>query len=824
MDNLLRDIQLSLRLLIKNPGFSILASLALAVGIGGVATQSSIVYSVLFRGLKFENADRMMHIERRNVVNENQDRWQREVPLQDFKIIQERQTSFEYVGAYFSGTVNFTYNGNPYRVNGGRISGGFSDALKVSPFLGRSISPEDDKQGAPAVLLLSYGVWQDRFASNPNVVGSTIHINGRTGTVIGVMPEDFVFPLNEDVWIPLYQAQNPDLPRPEGFGVEVFGVLKEGVSQERATAEISTIMANIEQEFPQFNEGFSVAELKPFHREYIDDDTTIILWSMFVAVFLVLLVACANVANMLLARASVRSKELAIRTSLGASRKRVVNQLLTESIVLSLVGAFFGIIWAYFNVASVWRQANANQDIPAWMEFSIEPAVLAFVVLITVGSGLVAGVVPALKATKANVMELLKDDSRTGSSLHIGVFTKVLVAVQIAFSCILLVVAGLMMRGVSQIADADFGFDKDAALTARMGLFEGDYPEQSDRWIFMNNLLRNLEERPEIETAAMSSRYRFGWSGGSLIQAEEIDTDPENIPFHNIENVTWDYFKAMEIEPMAGRVFEEVDEANPGQVVVINERYAERVFPGQNPIGRRLTTRSGDERERQTGEDIQWRTIIGVVPDTRMQSLLNNQFQGGGVFVLMEEDRVDRFNTVILNGRSDPNQLAPILREEIRALDPNLPIYAVGTPRQIIDEDNGQMNFLAQTFATFGLISLFLGAIGIYGIMSFSVNQRTQEWGIRSAIGAKPKNILRLILSQGSRQAGIGLVAGLIFAYSVAVAMKQNMPGLMFDIPPEDPSTYIIVILILSIVSLLSCWIPAIRASRIHPMQALRHE
>jgi putative ABC transport system permease protein len=824
MDNLLRDIKLSIRLLIKNPGFSLLASLALAVGIGGVATQSSIVYSVLFRGLKFDNADRIMHIERRNIVNENQDRWGREIPIQDFKVIQERQESFDFVGGYFSGTVNFTHNGVPHRVNGARISGGFSEALGVSPYLGRSISPEDDRQGAPAVMLLSYGVWRDQFGGDPNVVGTTIHINGRTGTVVGVMPADFVFPLSEDVWIPLYQAQNPDQPRPEGFGLEVFGILKNGVSQERATAELATILANIEQDFPQYNEGFSAVELKAFHREYIDDDTTIILWSMFVAVFLVLLVACANVANMLLARASVRAKELAIRTSLGASRKRVINQLLTESVVLSLVGAAVGIAWAYYNVGAVWRQANASQQIPAWMEFAIEPAVLGFVVLITVGSGLIAGIVPALKATRANVNEMLKDDSRTGSSLHIGVFTKVLVAVQIAFSCILLVVAGLMMRGVTKIADADFGFDKDAALTARMGLFEGDYPGQSDRWSFMNNLLRNLEQRPEIEVAALSSRYRFGWSGGSLVQAEEVDTDPENIPFHNIETVTWDYFDAMEIQPLSGRLFEEVDEVNPDQVVVINERYAQRVFPGQNPVGKRLTTRSGDEQVRQTGEDIQWRTIVGVVPDTRMQSLMNSEFQGGGIFILMTEQRLDRFTTVIVKGRTEPKKLAPVLREEIRALDPNLPIYAVGTPREIIDEDNGQFNFLAQTFGTFGLISLFLGAIGIYGIMSFSVNQRIQEWGIRSAIGAKPKNILRLILAQGSKQAAFGLVAGLLFAYSVAVAMKQNMPGLMFDIPPEDPSTYGIVILLLSFVSLVSCWIPALRAARIHPMQALRHQ
>lgn len=824
MDNLLRDIQLSIRLLFKNPAFSILASLALAVGIGGVATQSSIVYSVLYRGLKFENADRIVHIERRNLVNENQDRWQREIPLQDFKVIQERQKSFDYIGGYFGGTVNFTHNGVPHRVNGARISGGFSDAIKVNPFLGRSISVEDDKQGAPAVMLLSYGVWQNQFAGDPDVVGSTIHINGRTGTVIGVMPHDFKFPLSEDVWIPLYQAQNPNQPRPEGFSIEAFGVLKEGVSIDLATAELGTILSNLERDFPQYNEGFTAAELKPYHKEFIDDDTTVILWSMFVAVFLVLLVACANVANMLLARATVRLKELAIRTSLGASRKRVINQLLTESIVLSLVGATFGVIWAFYNVKAVWEQANANQQIPGWMEFSLEPAVLIFVVVVTVGSGIIAGIVPALKATRSNVVELLKDDSRTGSSLHIGAFTKILVAVQIAFSCILLVVAGLMMRGVGKISDADYGFDKDATLTARMGLFEGDYPEQADRWTFMNHLLRNLEEHPEIETAAMSSRYRFGWAGGSLIQAENIDTDPEEIPFHNIENVSWDYFKAMEIEPIAGRVFEEIDEVNPDQVVVINERYAERVFPNQNPIGKRLTTRSGDERVRLTGEDIQWRTIVGIVPDTRMQGLMNSEFEGGGVFVLMTEERVDRFNTVILNGKAEPNTLIALLHNQIRTLDPNLPIYAVGTPRKIIDEDNGQFNFLAQTFATFGLISLFLGAIGIYGIMSFSVNQRIQEWGIRSAIGAKPKNILRLILGQGSRQAGFGLIAGLIFAYFVAVAMKQNMPGLMFDIPPEDPSTYIAVILILGAVSLISCWIPGIRASRIHPMEALRHQ
>lgn len=824
MDNLIRDLQFSLRLLARQPGFSILATLALAIGISSVATQSSIIYSVLYRGLPYPQADRLVHVERNNLLNANANQFQREIPIQDLKVLQERQKSFEGLGGFFGGTVNFTFQGVPHRVNGARISGDFAQWLGVQALLGRAITAEDDRPGAPAVMLLSYGVWQKYFNGSAQVVGAPVRVNGQPGTVIGVMPQNFKFPLQEDVWIPLYQAENPDVARPNGFNVEVFGLLKNGVSEEQASVEIGTILASLEKEFPQYNEGFSSAELKAYHKEFIDEETRLILWAMFVAVILVLLVACANVANMLLARAAVRSKELAIRSSLGASRRRVIYQLLTESIVLASIGGILGVVRAYYLTGEIWKEANANQDIPGWMEFAVEPAVLLFSLCVTLLTGILAGLVPALKATRANVNEILKDDSRTGSSLHIGSFTKMLVAVQIAFSCILLVVAGLLLKGAGKLNQADFGFNKDAAITARMGLFEGDYPEPGDRWRFMNRLLQRLEERPEIQTAALSSRYRFGWSGGSIVQAEGIDIDESSIPFHNIERVSWNYFQAMDMQALAGRLFEERDTLQADRLVIINELYAEKVFPGENPVGRRLTLRSGDGQVRQSGEDVQWREIIGVVPDTRMQGLLNSDFDGGGVFLLMTEKDIDRFNTLIVRGPEDPTKLIPLLREEIRALDPNLPIYAVGTPRQLIDEDNSQFMFLADTFGTFGLIALFLGAIGIYGIMSFSVNQRRQEWGIRAALGARPRSILKLIIAQGMRQAGIGLGIGLAIAYLAALTMKTHMDALMYGVSPQDPFTYLKVVLTLASVALLACLIPALRASRVHPMQALRYE
>lgn len=827
LEGIWRDIRYGIRIMLKHPGFSGMAVLALALGIGSVVTMLSVINGAIWKGLPFDDPQELAFIAR---LNENRDEWDRAIPYQDLEYIKGRQTSFEGLAGYFGGTVNVSYEGNPMRYTGSRISSNFLDLLGARPILGNGFTAAQDQVGAAPVILLSYGVWRGQFGGDPSVVGKPVRINGALGEIVGVMPEGFAFPTQDDVWVPLGSSHNWDDPeRANDYNLNVFGRLNQGVSYDQATAELTTFLTQLSEAFPERNERYHTGSVEPFAPAILGDWQIRLMWIMTAMAGFVLLIACLNVANLLLARSTLRMKELAIRSSLGASRSRIMAQLLVESVTLSAVGALIGIglsRWA----TSALMNYSATLNMPFWFDFGIDLRILVFVVGITALSGIASGLVPALRASKANVNHLLKDDTRTGTSRGLKLFSHSLVVVQVAVSCVALIGAALMMRSVTNIMETEMNFDTGAVYTARMGLFEGDYPTPEERYNFFTTLKRNLESRPEIASASLYGRYRWDLIGVDWGRPERESTEPkefEDLPFSTYEYVSWDYFETLGID-FQGRSFTELDcQDDAAPVAVVNEALAETLFPGEDPIGQRFRRAPWPQEIAHAANpaDVQmpWLTIVGVAPNMAAQGLGNTTgAEGRHYFLPLRPGEARTFMTIAARpqGTLDPLKLAASVREEVVKLDPNLPLYATGTPAMIIEEDTAFRRVIANIFKIFGGLAVFLASIGIYGVMSFSVNQRIQEFGIRAALGAIPRNILKLVMQGGFVQLLVGLVVGLVVAFFATRSMQQ----MLYGVTNNDPLTYVMVSLLFSAVALTAVFFPARRAAQVHPAQALRNE
>jgi predicted permease len=827
LEALWRDIRYGIRIMLKHPGFSGMAVFALALGIGSVVTMLSVINGAIWKGLPFEEPQELAYVAR---FNENRDQWDRGIPYDDLQYIQGRQTSFEGLAGYFGGTVNVSYEGTPMRYTGSRINANFLDLLGIRPILGTGFTEEQDQEGVAPVILLSYGVWQGQFGGDPGVIGKAVRINGKLGEIVGVMPEGFAFPTQDDVWIPLGSAHPwSDPERAQDYNLNVFGRLHNGVTFDQATAELTTFVAQLAEAFPNRNERYRTGSVEPFAPAILGEWQIQLMWIMTAMAGFVLLIACLNVANLLLARSTLRMKELAIRSSLGASRIRIVSQLLIESVTLSAVGALIGIGISRWATGALMNY-SATLNMPFWFDFSIDLRILGFVVAITALAGIASGLVPALRASKANVNHLLKDDTRTGTSRGLKLFSHSLVVVQVAVSCVALIGAALMMRSVSNIMETDMNFDTDAVYTGRMGLFEGDYPTPEERNNFFITLKRNLEARPEIASAALYGRYRWDLIGLDWGRPEREFAEPqefEDLPFCTYEYVSWDYFETLAID-LKGRSFNELDcQDSATPVTVINKALADTLFPGEDPIGQRFRRAPWPQELARVANpaDIQtpWYTVVGIAPNMAAQGLGNQTgAEGRHYFLPLLPSDTRTFMTIAVRptGGQNPLTLASSVREEVVKLDPNLPLYAAGTPAMIIEEDTAFRRVIANIFKIFGGLAVLLASIGIYGVMSFSVNQRIQEFGIRAALGAIPRNILNLVMKGGFIQLIIGLVVGLVGAF-FATKLMQRM---LYQVANDDPLTYGLVSLIFSVVALAAVFFPARRAAQVHPAQALRNE
>jgi putative ABC transport system permease protein len=834
-ESVVQDLRIGLRVLLKEKGFCALAAGVLALGICAVTTQYSVVSGTLLHAFSFRDADRLVDVQIVDPSNFSPTDFNSRLTTADFADLREQQTSFsEFVGYLNGSTVNLTYKGQPKRLQGAYITHDFFRALGVAPVLGRDFLPEEDRPGVNKAVLLSDALWRKEFNADPNVVGQAVRVNGRAGTIVGIMPPKFQFPTNEDLWIPV-NAEFPVRPRNDR-GVNFIAILarlRPGVSIDQAEAEITNFAKRFAEEYPDTNKQFTKGYVRPLIGAFTGGPLPGLLYTMLAFCVGVLLIACVNVMNMQFARASLRAKELAIRSSLGATRVRLIRQMLTENLLLAAIGSTVGIagaLWATDYLNQLVHHSVQN-PIPSWMNFSVDGEVLAMVVGATVLAAVVSGFVPAWISSRANSIEVMKEGGRGNTSRSVGVITRVLVVFQILMTSILLIGALLQIQEVVRRQTIDYGYDTAGVLATRMGLMEGDYPTSAARQLFYERLLRELRATPQFESAALTNRFRMVFSGDAPVEIEGrsylSDADRTEAEF---ENVTAGYFDTLGVKLLEGRDFTDLDSDQREPVAIVNALFARKHFGDESPIGRRF--RAIQQNGTNAGP---WRTIVGVVSTIRMQGPFDNEGEGDGFYLpyfatafgeVAPEPVAVQFGTAVVRPRAGqrPEALAQALQDAVMKVDPNLPVYFTSTPKAAKEGFLAPNRIVATMFGIFGIVALVLASVGLYGVMSFSVNQRTQEFGVRMALGADANRILRMVLSQGVIQLSIGLALGLGTALLIATIGAEAISTIIFQISPRDPLTYAFVAVVLTIVALIAMLVPARRATRVDPMTALRAE
>jgi putative ABC transport system permease protein len=834
-ESLLQDLRIGLRVLLKEKSFCALAVTILALGIGAVTTQFSVVNGVLLHAFNFRDADRLVDVTLVDPTNFTPTNFNNRVTTADFADLRAQQTSFsEFVGYLQGSTVNLTYNGQPRRLQGGYVTHDFFPALGISPVLGRHFLPEEDRPGVEKAVLLSDALWHSDFSADPEVIGRAVRVNGRAGVVVGVMPPKFSFPGNEQLWIPV-NAEFPVRERSDrGINfIAILARLKPGVTIEQAQAEVTSIARQFAEQYPETNAAFTLGYVRPLIAAFTGGGPLPgLLYTMLAFCVGVLLIACVNVMNMQFARATLRAKELAIRSSLGATRSRLIRQMLTESLVIASIGALFGVALAFW--ATDYLDAvvhNLQNPVPSWMHFTIDQRVLALVVAATMVSAIVSGLVPAWLSSRASAVEVIKEGGRGNTSRSVNLITRGLVVLQILVSSILLIGALLQLQSIVRQQQVDYGYATGGVLATRMGLMEGDYPTSAERQLFYERLLRELRATSQFESAALTNRFRMVFSGAGPVEIEgqtyQSDSDRTVAEF---ENISAGYFETLGVRLLEGRDFTDQDSDQNNPVAIVNARFAAKHFGRESAVGRRFRT------TQQNGANPgPWRTIVGVVSDVRMQAPFNNQRDGAGFYVpffaaafgpVPPTPVAAQFGTAVVRPRGGqrPEALAQALQTAVNKVDPNLPLYFTSTPKVAIDGSLAQNRIVASMFGIFGAVAVLLAAVGLYGVTSFSVNQRTQEFGVRMALGADARRILRMVLQQSAVQLGLGLVLGLGIALLVGTFGAEPIQNVLFDISPRDPLTFTFVGALLAIVALLATLVPARRATRVDPMIALRAE
>lgn len=681
--------------------------------------------------------------------------------------------------------------------------------------LGRMFTEAEEQSGSALVAVIGYQVWQENYGGSRDVIGMPVTINGEPGEIIGVMPEDFRFPLEEEVWVPL-RLDAVALPRGTGMTLEGVGLLRAGVTVDAAMVELSGIAAQIAEEHPETNEGVT-ALMKPYTEEFIGDEERSILYAMLLTVIMVLIIACANVANLLLARAAVRTRDLAIRTAMGAERWRVITQLLSEAVVLTAIGAAIGTGIAWVGITLFDRAVSAT-DPPFWLVFQLDAPIFAFVIGIAGLAALVAGIIPAIKASGADINSVLKDDSRGSSSLKIGRLSRWLVVAEVAMSMALLVASGLMVKGVVKLNNEDYGFPLDDVFTARVAVFEERFPDPESRLRFWDQVEERVAQIPGVRSAALTTNLPGQGSGGARFGIDGVSYEASrDMPIANFMATTPAFLEVFDVEVVQGRWLERTDGVDAANVVVVNERFAERYFPDGQVIGRRIRMGGFDS-------DDPWREVVGVVPNYRMEGVGNidpgTEVNRPGFYMPVAQYD-SRFISITARVEgAEPLSIAAGVRDAVVALDVDTPIYFVQTLRTAIDQNIWFYRVFGTLFLVFGGAALFMASVGLYGVMSFSVHQRIGEMGIRMALGAEAGRVLGMVLRQGLGQIMIGVAIGT----GLAVFVARGLTLVLYQVEPFDPITFLGVMVLLATTGLLASLIPARRATRVDPMVALRKE
>jgi len=805
MTAIFKDFKFGLRSLAKKPGSAIISVLVLSIGIGLSTFMFSIVYGVWLRGLDFPGADRLTLVWETKV---SEDDSQRRVPVHDLYDWREQQRSFEGLFGWYGGTVNVSGAGeDPERLAGVFVTVNMFDLIRAQPTMGRSFRAGDEQPGAPLTAILAYDIWRNRYGSDPDILGRSIKVNGEQATVIGVLGEGFGFPQGNEIWVPMRdtpsQVDRGDRP------LTVMGRLNDGVTFEQAETELAGIASGLAAQFPETNEGVGIRFMS-----YVAFQTPLSFGSIFivmmVAVVFVLLVACANVANILLARAAMRSKEAAVRTALGGSRVRVVLPFFSEAVLLSLIAAVVGTLIAFGAVRTF--DNLTVQFRPFWIEFVLDLPVLLYVVATAVLTSIAAGALPAYQIARADVNAILKDEARGSSSFHLGRVSKILVVGEVALSCALLVGSGLMAKSMRFANSVDPGFEHEELLTARVGLFPTVYPDPEARERFFWDLTDRLEAHPRIANAALTSSLPFGGTGEVAISIEGQEyQDEQDLPDAGKFVVSPGFFETLGVSVLRGRDFAREDRGTRAKVAIVNQAFATVHFAGESPVGRRF----------REGMDVEnpWLTIVGMSPSLGVDGLANLVDSVAYYVPLAQDDQ--QFMSIIARAQGgDPLVLTAEVRRIVRALDNDLPIYNVQSMTELLGQFGFFLSIFGWLFVIFGLITLVIALVGLYGVISFTVSRRVQEIGVRVALGAQARDIVKLVLRQGMMQIGIGMALGLVAAAGVSSVLSN----LLFGVEPRDPVVFVGVFVLVMSVGLFATWIPARRASGVDPLLALRAE
>jgi putative ABC transport system permease protein len=797
MEGLLKDLAHGVRMLLKKPSFTLIAVTTLALGVGANTAIFSVVNATLLSSLPFLDSDRVSVLR-----GERADGSGAGLSMADLDDYRQQADAVEAASAMMMQSVNLTGIEKPDRIRGGFVSSNFFTMLGARPSLGRGFADGEDRPGAERVAVLDHRGWVGRFGSDPNVVGRTLMLNGEPFTVVGVMPAEFRFPMDEiEIWMPAHTYPNY---KPERAAKSFFAVarIRKGVTLEEAQAQLSGVAANLAESYPE-NAGIGVQVTQL--REILVSNLRPILYLLLGAVGLVLLIACANTANLLMARGADRQREIAVRMALGAGRRRVVRQLLTESLVLASLGGLVGLFLAWWGVAAI---ATLELPIPLLGPIEVDGRVLAFNFAMAAATGIVFGLAPAFQLSRADMNEALKS-GRTSGGLGRHRARSTFVVIQVALSLVLLVGSGLLIRSFTQLVEVDPGFDARNLLSMEYRLPRNKYTEEADQVAFHLRVVEEARQVPGVISAAVVDGLPFSGNGyGAIALLPDQEPPPKGQEPRAITlAVSTGYFETMGIPLLSGRALADSDGPNAPPVILVNETMARKYWGDADPIGKQVHFPEVETTA----------AVVGVVGDAKHYALDEEQ-RPQAYISYMQDPGI--FATLVARTNGDPMTFSAAVRQAVWNVDGDQPVWKIRSVESLIERDLAVAKQLTSSMTIFGLIALTLAALGIYGVISYSVSQRTQEIGVRMALGAGKGDVLRLVVGGGLVLASIGIVVGIAAAFG----LSQLMTGLLYGISPTDPLTFAVVPVMLAAVAFVACFVPARRATRVEPTVALRYE
>jgi predicted permease len=813
MQTLWQDVRYAARMLLKNPGFTAVAVVALALGVGANTAIFSVVNAILLRPLAYKDPEQLV------LINHNYQKTnlKASVSVPGYLHYRDNAKSFSEVAALTGWSVNLTGEGEPERLQGMAVTPNLFNALGAEAAQGRTFTADEAQPGANKVAVLSHALWERRFGSYPAIVGKTVTFNGEAYQIVGVMPPWFQLGREfsgqaAELWSPL--AFTPEQQNPNNLTnefLQVIARLRPDVSEQQAQAELDTIAGNLRQQYMPGADASNWGLLLTPVREFVVGEIRPALLVLLGAVAFVLLIACANVANLMLARAAGRQKEVAIRTALGASRARVVRQLLTESVLLALVGGGLGLLIAMWGVDLLVRM-NENK-IPRAHEIGLDPNVLLFTLGVSLVTGIVFGLAPAFQTSKVDLHDTLKEGGRSGRSGMKRGLRDVLVVVEVVAAVVLLVGAGLLIRSFFRLQQVSPGFQPAGVLSMQLALPNSKYGELPKRAQFAREMLERVRAAPGVKSAGTTTILPMSGnnsSGSFQIEGRQVARG-ESSPHGDRWMVSTDYFETMQIPLVRGRYFNEHDRAEGAQVAIIDETMARKYWPTEDPVGKRITFEGGAQNPR-------WREVVGIVGHVKHQGLEGESRVQ--YYVPYDQRPTSAMLYLAARAEGDPAAVAGAVREAIRSVDRDMPVYRVATMERLVADSLAQRRFAMFLFGAFAVLALALAVVGLYGVMSYMVTQRTHEIGLRVALGARGRDILRMVVGRGMLLVIVGVVIGL----GAAFALTQLMASLLYGVSAADPLTYVFIALLLSGVALLANYLPARRAMKVDPMVALRYE